>query len=48
MIKNMPAPSHRQGNFCALDAACPNFSKWQTQEFCSAYFGNPALDFFFT
>jgi hypothetical protein len=45
MIKKAPAIPHRQGNFCARDAACRNFSKHQTKEFCSAYFGKLALDF---
>jgi hypothetical protein len=60
MIKMLPVKPRRQGNFCALDAARRNSKKFakkfskklskkrQTQELCSAYFSEPALDFAFT
>ena len=60
MIKTLPVQPRRQGNFCALDAARRNSKKFaekfskklskkrQTQELCSAYFSEPALDFVFT
>jgi hypothetical protein len=53
MIETLPVKSHRQGNCCALDAARRHFQKlqfqklqpmkFQTQELCGAYFGEPAL-----
>ena len=59
MIKMLPVQPRRQGNFFALDAARRNSKKFakklskklskkrQTQELCSAYFSEPALDFVF-
>jgi hypothetical protein len=52
MIKTLPVKSHRQGNYCALDAARRNSKKLakklQTQELCSEAFSKIALDFVFT
>jgi hypothetical protein len=48
MIEKLPVKPRRQGMFCALDAARRNSGKLQTQELCSAYFGEPALDFVFS
>jgi hypothetical protein len=48
MIETIPAPSHRQGNFCALDAARRNSKKLQTHEWCSESFSVFALDGVFT